>query len=138
PAPGPAPTTDFTPQKGQTITYTGQAYGAKQFETYVNQGFDTYYKEWTVTYKITTTYDRTGTSYNDSLWSTTDHKDRLATCVADGGKLETIDVIAGTFETCKIQESQRYVWYGNVPFWGYVKIQNLNGDYSSEVSSYSL
>ena len=49
----------------------------------------------------------------------------LANCAAVGGVSEQIKVTAGTFNTCKITQTNSTIWLGDVPF-GIVKMISLD------------
>ncbi|MES2964287.1 MAG: hypothetical protein V4760_10380 [Bdellovibrionota bacterium] len=142
PAPSPTPTPDtekaHAPAIGQTITYSGKVYGGSQSEYYTNNGFDSYANSWIVFYDIRGSRSSMGYTHPTTLWSTAKHQAKLASCVADGGTLETVTVKAGTFKTCKTTTNGETVWWGNVPFFGKVKIAWTDGSYSSEVSAFTL
>lgn len=121
---------------GDEVVYVGNSIYGKQTETYDNQGYDSSYRTWTVFHDIEPGASM-GYDYYNSLWSTAQANDRLKNCASQGGTLETITVMAGTFQTCAINNGKSKIWYGNVPIWGYVKIVSNDGSYSSELGSYS-
>lgn len=137
--PIPRPIKEHSPKYGQWLKYEGKSSGQNQKETYTNQG---------------TTDDITFTIYRDvqgarqdmgyssvgvgRMWSTAKHREKMRNCVADGGKIEIIEVRAGVFETCVITDSKRKTWMGNVPIWGSVKVEALDGSYAIELVDFGL
>jgi len=61
----------------------------------------------------------------------------LESCLKKGGSLENVTVRVGTFKSCRIDDGTRMTWYGDVPLWGKIKIQNDNGSYRTELESYT-
>lgn len=141
PTPSPPPVVNIpshSPKTGDEVQYKGTAYGSLQTEVYTTQSYNLDYKDWTVFQDIQGPYPKMGYIYLKELWSTEKYKDIINNCVANKNTLENITVKAGTFSTCKIKTSTSIKWYGNVPVLGLIKIQNLDGNYQSELSSYRI
>lgn len=83
---------------------------------------DTVTGKWTVKKDVTIDSQTTSeTKLEDSLYSSEQYQQTIASCVANAGKLEEITVPAGTFKSCMLTTigtdgSVDEKWWGDVPF----------------------
>jgi hypothetical protein len=152
PQPTPTPSTSVTPLPtpvpstvadnhvatvGDVVVYAAVAQGESQTETYKNQGFNSQTGQWAVLTNIVGPQPDTETDNYASLWSSSQAQSDLTACGSQGGTIQTVTVPAGTFLTCMIDSNGRTIWYGDVPIWGFVKVQWDDGSYQSELQCYA-
>jgi hypothetical protein len=143
PAPGATPISSIVTigshvaSYGDEVSLKGTANGAVQTEVYTNQGFDSSAGTWTVYRDIEGAQIDMGYSYVASVWTSAKTQDMFTNCTANGGVSEVITVPAGSFQTCMINNGSRKTWYGDVPLWGKVKIEDLDGTFKTELQSYT-
>ena len=125
------------PKAGDVVNYSGQVGGQTQTEQYSNSGYDDQSQTWAIFHDIRGPSPDMGYDNVASVWSSAAFNDLITNCVAKNGQLQTVTVVAGTFQTCMFDDGTKQIWYGEVPIFGSVKIAYKDGSYSSELQSYT-
>jgi hypothetical protein len=122
---------DFSPSLGDTVTYVDSSGGTKLYSN--NGPSDNGYSVYVETNGIPKGNREMAAS---DMMSTELYKSIIAGCNTDIRKLETIQVKAGSFDTCRVEDNGYYIWYGNIPLMGIVKQEALDKSFSMELKSF--
>lgn len=135
------------PTVGDKVEWTGTIENSSGTATQVKVvkevlSHDTITGKWTIKKDVTVDSQTTSeTKVEDSLYSPEQYQQTIASCEANGGKLEEITVPAGTFKACMLTTvspdgTVDEKWWGDVPF-GVVR-RNLTEAAKSQVTKLDL